>query len=181
SATPRVSAVAGAGQLGEAFWFVRRGPRRADLFLAGAVRSGGAAIFGRPAAGAGAFGFVARATFRRERRREFHCRGRGIGREIDPTQFEVDPLLRSAKLTMQARGTTHVVRWTGRGEAPDPDLHGEFGNVYFFSAADLDRSADARGRLFDRFVRARTNSYAYLDEGAGGFFFVRPGVGPFRF
>ena len=150
------------GQFAVADWLLI-GERHALNYLVAAARGATAED------GPGAEAFLARLPCDVERHPRYivvRCVGRVRAHPIDPAQFQVDPLLRSASLSFEARGFTHEVRWRGQRDAAPPAVRAGAGAAYAEGAAGAVMPAAARGRVFGRNLRYTRYDWAIIDQGA---------------
>ncbi len=76
------------------------------------------------------------------------CMGRGKGREVGLEEYEVDPLLSSARLGFRVAGFQHAASWRGRGRSPQGFAGVQTGNTAVMADAGFYRGAKTRGRVF---------------------------------
>jgi hypothetical protein len=106
---------------------------------------------------------------------EMGCHATGLDRRIPDSAFEVDPLLRSARVEFSLSGHRYSVRWKhpmGASLESMPGLYQE--DVIVFpcgvevpgAGAGLDVAASAAGSGFGRHFMMKQNLFSYLDEGA---------------
>lgn len=117
-------------------------------------------------------GGVAKGTCDRTRAKNWVltlCTADGVMKEIPVGQFSFDPLLRSASLTVDARGDTHTAEWTAKGAAQygQESAWGEWGA---YAAAGRYVAAPATGSVFGKDV-AKGCSFCLLVESAGAVVF----------
>lgn len=139
-------------------------------------------------------GFVGRAECRKVTRRgHTHtvCSGRARGHELAPGDFTLDPTLETGSLTVEAKGKTNTVRWTGKGDAPEPFWHQHAGTgVGIFFMAHMERRAQTAGKIFGTNLKkgfgfmvegGQTEVWIeYLAEATGGRVTLRDGILHFR-
>ena len=161
TATPEPFVYADAGQYAVADWLLIR-EHRALNFLVAAARGATAED------GPGAEAIVAKLPCDVERYRRYlvvECRGRVGYRAIAPDQFQMDPLLRTASLTVRSRGRTHRIEWRGVRDQALPETGTATGAVYAGAAVGAAMPAAARGRVFGRSLRYTRDDWAFLDQG----------------
>lgn len=153
---------AGGGRFAFAVW-LREEADRLFLYVAYAEQSVGTA-------GPISEGGVGRLACREQTFRGhpyYVCGGRMHTRPIGPSEFEMDPLLDSARLTVKAGGATNTIRWKGLGDAPSPFAHASaWSPCCGHAGADGYRWARATGRVLGTRLGAR-RSGAAMDQGAG--------------
>ena len=93
------------------------------------------------------------------------CSASGVMKEIGTEQLQIDPLLRTASMTLDQGGQTHTVDWAARG-VPS---HGQWAGAGGWGAeigAGRGVWAPAQGTVFGREV-AKGCEFCVLSEGAG--------------
>ncbi|MBW3593998.1 MAG: hypothetical protein KY391_00345 [Actinobacteria bacterium] len=156
-----------AGQMAMADWVVMHSPTHGTLYFAGGMRS---ASSDRPP---GTLGMVGSGDCRVKRGNGWTivmCEGSGRAKYLGIDEFEFDPAMRSASLSMKARGVKNVVKWRGRGRVP-----GTGASVYADdSMVGVDvgsgRMASVKARVLgEEMPRRGWMNFAFLVEGAGAF------------
>lgn len=94
------------------------------------------------------------------------CHGRGIGGRVPDEVFEVDPLLREARLVLTEGGTTHRLSWTADATPPSGYLASEACEAGGGQGAGSIRHAAARGELFERRLDGAGRDHALVSRGA---------------
>jgi hypothetical protein len=97
------------------------------------------------------------------------CSATGRGYELAPGDLEFDPLLSSARMTIDARSTHHEVPWTGEGGVFYPEYGVGGGLGYAGAGAAVGRYASIEGTLFDRPFKRTRPIFSMLAEGANFF------------
>ncbi|MGH2710318.1 MAG: hypothetical protein ACRDH9_03825 [Actinomycetota bacterium] len=97
--------------------------------------------------------------------------------EIPMTDFEMDPLLRTAHLKTQIDGSEIDVTWTGEGDLPEGGAgFGFYGEGAVDAGGIAGRWASAEGTIFGAPVGTADEgscfSFSLMLEGAGGFAYV---------
>ena len=85
---------------------------------------------------------------------------------LKPDRFLIDPLLRSATVSLTENGVTHTARWKVKEEPPAPTwaLHGD--GRFVRVETSLRSGADARGRVLGkRFSTKKDAGFASLRRG----------------
>lgn len=162
-ATPP-GAYAGVEQMAEADWlnlktktfYFASGWRRAD-----------------PEDGVATIGFVGKGFCDVERNANFtfvFCSGEATGHQIPLEDFNFDPAMTEADLTIKAKGMTHTVTWTGEGvPAYGEGLGGTGGGVEF--GAGTARYAPAEADIFGKHLSSGGHDFGVLSQdGAIGVF-----------
>lgn len=162
---------AGAGRYAEAMWLVL-GKKTGTFYVADVFQ--GAYAYGDSFHGAGgdpqSMAFVAKGKCK-VRKRSVACWASGPARPVGPDEFRMDPLLGSARLTLQMGKHLQRVTWTGQGNAPQPEA-GWWGSPLDYSVAwaGTYRDAAVKGTLFGDRLTARQSkkkaSFGYLAQGA---------------
>ncbi len=146
-------AYAVAQQIASADWLVMTGRNSAVWYFA---------IGGRlvdPYEGVYVVGAVARGRCKVDRGPVWvsvSCRARAKVKDLDFEDFELDPTLASARMTLRQGGFRHRVVWRGRGRAPETFTHVGGGAIGAKASAGLIRRASGRGRLFGRKMPTRS-------------------------
>ena len=163
SASAGVGLYAGAEQVALADWVFLRG-NRGVFYFAGALR--GADPFR-----AGTVGFVGRGPCRVMRGRDFTmvaCHGTGRARPLGLADFQMDPLLSRAHMTLRDKSFTHSVDWEGSGTAPDAGGGAGAGDLGAEVSAGAVRGARANATLFGKKLGRKGDiADAFMGQGAG--------------
>jgi hypothetical protein len=153
-----------ANQTAEADWIVLRTPTRGVFYFAFGARL--VDSFGA----VGTYGVVGRGKCNVERGRHFTvtmCYGSGRMKEIPIEDFEFDPAMASARLTVRLQGFDHDIEWTGRGD-PGAGWYFGGGGTSVFGGAGIGRNARASGEVFGEHLESGRHSFAGLGYGAFG-------------
>jgi len=165
-ATAEPGVYAEAGQLAEADWIVLDSRTHGTFYFAAAMRA-------VSPAGAHTFGVIGSGECNVSRGKNWTtivCEGSGRAKELGLDQFEFDPALRSASLTMRAGGVKNTVSWTGRGPAPSFGASVYGGGTMVGADAGIGRMAKVDARILGRRMpRGGWMNFAFLVEGAGAF------------
>lgn len=153
-----------AAESASASWVVQTSRTRGTFYFAEARRSAGRR-------GLRLVAILGRGTCRIQKSRDFEtvsCSGRGTPRPISLADFEMDPLLASARLLVRDERFVHEVRWTGRGAAPTTAQGASLDERGATANAGLARDADAVGRIFGQTLSTRGDPYAFatMERGA---------------
>ena len=174
SADPMPGAGAGAYQLADAAWIVPEDKRSGTFYFAMAMR-----FAPTVPAGLETFAVVGKGRCFSSGGRHGGftiCTASGRGEAIDPMDFEMDPLLESARMTIESRGFTHEVEWTGRGDLPQAGGGVQGGGSGVSAGVDIGRAARATGKVFGVKMGPRLDAFSYLMQGAiGGVWFNAAG------
>ena len=162
-ADPMPGAGAGAFQLADAAWIVPEDKQHGTFYFAMAMRFLPSAPNGMETIGVVGKGRCF-STGNRHHGMTV-CSATGRGQQIDPMDFELDPLLRSARLTLEARGFTHVIDWTGQGDAPQAGAGASGGSTGVSAGVDLARWARASGEVFGLELSPRQDVFSFLVQG----------------
>lgn len=164
TASSAPGADAGVYQIADADWVVRTGPTTGVWYIVSAMRFGPAAPDGMVGV---AFIGRGRCTFRTFKHgSSVSCQASGRGQRIGPSEFQIDPLLSSAVLDVDAKGFSHHVEWTGRGDYPYVGQSiGAYGPA-FMAGVGLMREASAAGDVFGKHLQSKRFSFTYLAQGA---------------
>lgn len=166
SAEPMPGAGAGVYQLADAAWIVPEDKTHGAFYFALAMRFAPAIP-----SGLATFGVVGKGRCFSSGGRNHGftvCSASGRGQSIDHTDFELDPLLESARLTLESRGFTHEVEWTGQGDLPQAGAGVQGGSSGVSAGIDLGRWATASGKVFGLKLSSRLDVFSYLMQGAIG-------------
>lgn len=139
-------AFAGAEQLAEADWLDMKAKR---FYFAMGTRSVGPD-------GLVTMGFVGRGKCEVQKEKGFtlvSCFGRGHGKELDAEQFQFDPALGSASMSLDGGGFSHSVQWTGE-DAPVAGTQANGSSFGVQAGAGAARWAPASGELFGQKLQA---------------------------
>ena len=158
-------AFADVAQMAQADWVVMHGRDDATMYFVAGARS-------VSESGLRTLGVVGSGKCDVERGRHWtmiSCHGGGRVRELELDQFDFDPALRSASLTMKVDGEKNTATWRGVGRIPwnGGSVSGGDG----FAAVDVMTARMARvkahllGRNMPRSSR-RSLSFAFLTQGA---------------
>ena len=93
------------------------------------------------------------------------CTGHGLGKRATLENFQMDPLLSSARVVVKTNGQKHVADWKGKGAAPA--IYGGAGVNPGGAGAGVAayRNAKATGRVFGRKLTSKSwLDFAVLDE-----------------
>lgn len=95
------------------------------------------------------------------------CSASGRAHELEPGNFEFDPLLSSAYMKIDRGNAQHEVFWTGEGELFYPGLSLSGGGyVYAGAGAGAARHASIEGTIFGEPLKNRNPFWSDLFEGA---------------
>ena len=96
------------------------------------------------------------------------CGASGRMKEIPFEDFVVDPVLRSATMTVTMAGRTHTTEWTAVDRAPSAGAGVEAGPGGVGAGAGMGRHVRARGKVFGASLDARRDlEFAVLSQSAG--------------
>lgn len=157
---------AGAGifQMADAAWIVPEDKQRGTFYFAMAMRFAPSAPNGLATMGVVGKGRCF-STGNRNHGMTV-CSASGRGHAIDVMDFELDPLLESARLTLESGGFTHVIDWTGQGDLPQAGAGVQGGSSGVYAGADLGRWAVASGQVFGIKLSPRQDVFSFLVQGA---------------
>jgi len=94
------------------------------------------------------------------------CEGSGRARDVGLDQFDFDPAMRSAALSVKERGVTNTAVWRGRGRAPSTGASLYSGGSMVGADAMTGRMASAKARVFgQRMPKHSPMNFAVLVQG----------------
>jgi len=143
SAGPQMAPYAGVDQVAASIWLHQAGGRL-TLYIAAGGRSADNHTAPPDVVGLPAYGLVGRGPCRVTKKKGGYCHLRG---KIHPlvTEYEMDPFMESAHMTLDTGRYTHVVDWTGeRTVSQDFDQEGT--ELYFY----MFRPASAKATLYNK-------------------------------
>lgn len=106
------------------------------------------------------------------------CSADGRGKEIPLEDFEVDPLLDSARMRVKVLGYSNRVSWQGRGDAPIVGQDAYAGDGWVEAGADMFRDAKTKARVLGRkFTSSSWLDFGMLLQGAAVYAEVDDGEG----
>lgn len=148
-------------------WTVKQNGKEIFYFAA-ASRGGGLWSWGsvEPDVNPNGYGVVGKGSCRTKGNTTF-CFAKGRVYYLEPGDFEFDPLLASARMSIDEAKDRHEVIWTGEGDMVYPDF-GVGGDLeYAGGGAGMIRQASIEGMVFGRPLKHRTPTFSLLAEGAG--------------
>lgn len=115
--------------------------------------------------------FVFRGSCRRDEAkngRDSHvvCKGLGIISDVETQDFVVDPTLSSASLRVDTGRHVHEVNWTGQDLVPHEGHSVVARDNRVRAGVGMSRLAKADGKLFGERMRARSDNWSFLYQGA---------------
>ena len=172
SSQPYVGAAGGAFADASAAWILLDHDGGGDFYFAEGVRQAWVPD------GVESVGFVARGrcnSVHTKRVTMVVCEAMAQPHPVSLDEFSIDPLLRSASLSLRVHGMTHRVKWVGAG-SPGAGQGVGAGPGWVSGGAGVSRWAKARGTLFGHRLRSGGHSMAYLAISALGYAFADPSV-----